>query len=299
MEISVIIVNYNTCSVTKHCLDSIFEKTKDVSFEVIVVDNNSSDGSQEMLEKYPGITYIQSGTNLGFGRANNLGYEKAIGDYVLLLNSDTYLINNALKCFVDEFRLADRNIGCIGTKLLKPDMTPNHSFQKLPSLSADFKNMCGIYLRRLRINLKSFSERDYDTIERFPVEYITGADLCIRRLLIEEYGLFDPDYFMYFEETDLQNRYRAAGYANYIVSTPQIVHLEGTSSKQKSYRNRKMFITSLIRYRKKNYSTIKYCLSRLFLILSFPMFFASYYKMQESFMMIKLIFTPYKELTKY
>lgn len=296
MDISVIIVNYNTYSVTKKCLDSIFEQTKDVSFEVIVVDNNSSDGSSEMLKNYPGIIFIQSGTNLGFGRANNLGYIKTTGEYILLLNSDTYLLNNALKCFVDEFRKMGENVSCLGAKLFKPDFSPNHSFQKLPSLFSDFRNMCDIYLRRLNIHLKSFNERDFDNIDCFPVEYITGADLCIRRSIIERFGLFDPDYFMYFEETDMQNRYRNAGLTNFIVSTPKIVHLEGTSSKQKSFKNRRMFTTSLIMYRKKNYGTVRYLLSRLFLILSVPIYFASYYSLSESLKMVKLIFTPYNKL---
>ena len=97
MNISIIIVNYNTREVTKQCLDSIFKWTKDVSFEVIVVDNNSHDGSKEMLASYPNIKYVQSGGNLGFGKANNLGYKFSSGRYILLLNSDTYLLNNAIK----------------------------------------------------------------------------------------------------------------------------------------------------------------------------------------------------------
>lgn len=298
MDLSVIIVSYNTCSITKGCLDSIFEKTTGINFEVIVVDNDSHDGSKEMLESYPDIVYIQSGDNLGFGRANNLGYKKAKGKYILLLNSDTYLLNNALKCFVTEFDQMDESVGCIGAKLLKPDQTPNHSFQKLPSLAGDFRNMCEVYLRRLNIRLYHMNERDFDNQERFRVEYITGADLCIRKSVIDRYGLFDPDYFMYFEETDMQVRYQKAGLCGYIVSTPKIVHLEGVSSKRKSFSNRKMYMTSHIMFRKKNYSFISYFLSRVFLMLSFPIAFAKYYSLRESLAMLVLFASPYHIINK-
>ena len=289
MDISVIIVNYNTCQVTKQCLDSLLKYTSGVEFEIIVVDNDSHDGSKEMLANYSGITYIQSGDNLGFGKANNLGYKKATGKYILFLNSDTYLLNNAVKYFFDAFEKMDDTVACIGSKLLFPDGSPNHSFQRLPSLKRDFQNVVEFYLKPFNFRFKRFNERDYDSLDSFTVEYIIGADLCVRRSIIEKYGLFDPDFFMYYEETEMQSRYHKKGLTSLIISSPKIVHLDGVSSKRESYKNRKIFYTSEILYKRKTYSVVDYLLSRFCLILRLPMFFASYYKLNESLKLAGLV----------
>ena len=101
MDVSIIIVNYNTKELTAACINSIFQYTEGVEFEVILVDNASTDGSREFFRKDTRIILIESEINLGFGRANNLGYEYSHGKYVFLLNSDTYLLNNAVKIFYD------------------------------------------------------------------------------------------------------------------------------------------------------------------------------------------------------
>lgn len=295
MDISVIIVNYNTCQLTKNCLDSIYEFTKDVFFEVIVVDNDSTDGSKEMLASYPGIVYIQSGKNLGFGKANNLGYKHSSGRYVLLLNSDTLLKNNAIAEFVWKFDKLRDSIGCVGSKLLTNEGGYNHSFQKFPTLKTEFVNLLELYLRPFNYRGYHLNELDYITNADFLVEYITGADLCIRKSVIERCGLFDPDFFMYFEETEMQYRYHQFGYSSCIIDTPKIVHLESASSKPKSFKNRYMFYTSNILYMKKCSSFIHYLLFRFIFFLRFPMFFASYYTFSQSFQMLKLAISPAKK----
>lgn len=114
VSVSIIIVSYNTCRLTQNCINSIFKHTMDVDFEVIVVDNDSCDDSKEMLSADNRIVYIQSGGNLGFGRANNLGYTKAKGKYLFLLNSDTILKNNAVKLFYDIAENDSSEVGCWG-----------------------------------------------------------------------------------------------------------------------------------------------------------------------------------------
>ena len=102
MDVSIIIVNYNTKDLLVNCLNSIYEKTKDVLFEIIIVDNASIDGSEEMIKNdFKEVVFIQSGDNIGFGRANNLGIKEAKGDCIFLLNSDTILLNNAIKELTD------------------------------------------------------------------------------------------------------------------------------------------------------------------------------------------------------
>lgn len=301
MDISVIIVNYNTKDITKQCLDSIYKWTKDVDFEVIVVDNASCDGSQSMLDSYPGINYIQSGANLGFGKANNLGFQYSKGRYILLLNSDTYLLNNALKAFVDELDDLPETIGCIGGWLRSPDGTPNHSYSFIPNLKTSIKTAFGVYSRLLGRKPKNQFIND-DTTKSKEVEYVTGADICIRREVIEQCGLFDPDFFMYYEESEMQYRYSKAGFKSMIVPTPLIVHLECMSTKVEhkkySYSNRQMFFNSYLLFMKKRCSWIGYIIFRIAFVFQFPIFLAPYYSCKEKLGMIALMFKPAKPDTK-
>lgn len=297
MNISIIIVNYNTREVTKQCLDSIFKWTKDVSFEVIVVDNNSHDGSKDMLASYPNIKYVQSGGNLGFGKANNLGYKFSSGRYILLLNSDTYLLNNAIKCFVDEFDKLPPSVGCIGGWLRSPDGDINNSYGQIPNIYSAINNSFGLYLRGLGIKPTQKKEYD-DTAKSKHVEYVMGADICIRREVVEKCGMFDPDFFMYYEESEMQYRYRQSGYTSMIVPTPLIVHLECVSSKVEnkkySYSNRQTFFNSYMLYMKKTCSPLVYLFFRIVFLFQFPIFLASYYTLKEKLAMLALMFKPAK-----
>lgn len=298
MDISVIIVNYNTCAITRDCLVSIFKYTRDVDFEVIVVDNDSQrDDSKSVLSIYPGIVYIQSEKNLGFGKANNLGYQHAKGRYVLLLNSDTYLQNNALKCFVEEFDKLSSDVACIGSQLLSADGTNNNSFGELPSFSSAARSCFGLYLGALGIKFKHVLQIKESATEPFWVPYVTGADICIRRGAIEKNGLFDPDFFMYYEETELQHRYQKAGYKSMIIPGPKIVHLEcastkGTTKKKYTYENRKMFLQGQFLYFRKNYSYPVYLLYRIMFLLRFPIFVVpSYYTWKEKIRLVGRLFS--------
>lgn len=229
MDVSIIIVNYNTLSLTKSCIDSIFEKTEGIKFEVLLVDNNSTDGSLEFFSADSRIKYIYNDTNLGFGRANNLGLSYANGRNVLFLNSDTLLINNAIKILSDYL---DNNIevgGC-GGNLYYEDLTPNMSFVRhYPSLIWEVNALFhGIPARLLMYDNTMFN---YSSVP-CAVAYIWGADLMIRKELLDRYGAFDEDFFMYFEETELCYRLTKIGYKIMSVPQAQIIHLNGKSTKQ-------------------------------------------------------------------
>ena len=270
MDVSVIIVNYNTKQLTLNCIESIFLHTHDVNFEVIVVDNASTDGSVESLNKDKRILFIESPDNLGFGRANNLGYQYATGKYVFLLNSDTLLLNNAIKCFYDwmEYSAAS-NVACIGCLLLNFQGRPMHSFGYFPSLNKVARSIMLNYLPFLR------TSKDVGIVKKsnegLPVDYITGADLFIRRTVIEKCGLFDPDYFMYYEETDMQYRYFHAGYHSELIFTPQIQHLQGASfQKRKSLKGLRLSMLGCFLYSKKNFPLYKYGVMRILYLLMIP-----------------------------
>ena len=123
MDVSIIIINYNTLDMTRACIDSIFEKTSSLDFEVILVDNNSKDNSKDFFEKDKRIIYVYNNDNLGFGVANNVGLKFAKGRNILFLNSDTLLVNNAIKILSD-YLDGNSDVGACGGNLYNKDMTP-------------------------------------------------------------------------------------------------------------------------------------------------------------------------------
>lgn len=248
MDVSVIIVNYNTLELTKNTINSILEKTKNLNYEIILVDNASTDGSVEFFEKeYKNkIIFIKNNENLGFGRANNKGIEIARGKYVFLLNSDTLLINNAIKILFD-FMEKNEDCGICGGNLFDKDLKPTHSFLKqLPSLKNEldflWKSMTNI------VKSKISKRKDFNYSEKIKrVGYITGADMMIKKSILNKVGLFDKDFFMYFEETELTYRIKKIGYQVISVPMAKIIHLEGKSTifKEKKI---KMFLESKYKY---------------------------------------------------
>ena len=301
MDISIIIVNYNTAQITKQCLDSIFRNTKNIDFEVIVIDNASTDDSHELLTNYPNIIYIESSKNLGFGKANNLGYQYSSGEFVLLLNSDTILKNNAIKIFYEEFKKQPDDTACIGSWLLSPDGTINNSFGKIPSLKEACISTVNLYTNILKKGKGDAKEYDHNKI--IEVGYIIGADLCIRRQIIEKLGLFDPDFFMYYEESEMQYRYHKAGYKMKVIPGPQIIHLECASTKVKgkkyTYKNRIMFFTSYFLFMRKIYSYCKYLFFRILFLFNAPIFFRPYYSKKEILKLLIFICSPLKKHPTY
>lgn len=248
IDVSIIIVSYNARDFLRECLYSLFEKTKSLPFEVIVVDNESSDGSVQMIQElFPQVNILNSGGNVGFGRANNIGIKEAKGRNIFLLNPDTILLNNAIKILSDFLDSHDEVAVC-GGNLYNVDKEPTHSFLRyLPSVFGELDQLTGYKLSKWCYG-KSF-EFNHDN-RPLHVGYITGADMMIKKIVLDEVGCFDPDFFMYFEETELTYRIRKAGYK--IMSVPEacIVHLEGKSHSLKESRER-MFLTSRRLYYKK------------------------------------------------
>lgn len=272
MDVSVIIVNYNTCILTRNCLQSIFEQSKDIDFEVIVSDNGSTDGSIEMIKnEFPQVFLIENNANLGFGKANNVGYKYAKGKYIFLLNSDTILLNNAIKIFFDVMQILPSNIACVGCSLVNKQGDLIHSYGNYPTFWNELLRRPFAFLKKfVKIN-QGFDTSPYIPInnECFIVEYVTGADLFIRKNVIEQCGLFDEDFFMYYEETEMQYRYRQNGYFSCITTKPQIQHLVGGSNKS----NRKMGkdLKSMLLCYEKIYGKSRCMLFKIFLFcISLP-----------------------------
>jgi len=248
--VSIIIVSYNTKELTKQTIQSVFDKTEGVEYEVIVVDNDSKDGSVEELKKtfQDRITIIQSKENLGFGKANNLGIKQAKGKYIFLLNPDTKLVNNAIKIFYD-YMEQNEQVGVCGGNLYSIKKEPATSYCKYGKSISSY-----IYWRTIQIISKLFAifngkkfycNFNYSNKVK-EVGFIIGADMFIRKTALDKSGFFDESIFMYGEDVDLNFRIRDCGY--FIKSIPQvkILHLENASFKTnndenilKNYRLRK------------------------------------------------------------
>lgn len=226
MDVSIIIVNYNTKDLTLQCINSVYVKTQGISFEVILVDNASTDGSKEYFQEDNRITYIYSDENLGFGRANNLGLSVASGRNILFLNPDTILVNNAVR-LLSTFLDNNSNVGACGGNLYDADMKPALSFKRIyPGIAGEINNLFFHFPEKLFFGKSWYHNFSSNTI---PVAYISGADLMIKKFILEKVGSFSPDFFMYYEETDLCFRIHKTGYR--LVSLPcvKIQHLEGKS----------------------------------------------------------------------
>lgn len=231
MDVSIIIVNYNTRELLSDCIKSICSNTVDVQYEVIVSDNGSTDGSVEMLRaEYPQVIIIENKRNIGFGAANNRALDHAKGKYVFFLNSDTILLNNAVKYFKDYWEKNEAaNLGCLGAQLQDQNGYFIHSYDKYPSPISVLKallHMCLWSVTHKNINQTSHNQKKLEVPKTID-GYITGADMFVRN---DEAAYFDERYFMYAEETDLQyNHFYKLGKKCIIIPEPEIVHLVGAS----------------------------------------------------------------------
>ncbi len=295
MFVSIIIVNYNTLLLTKNCIESIIAKTFGVEYEIILVDNASSDGSQEFFANDARIKFIEAGRNLGFGKANNLGVNQANGDYVFFLNSDTLLLNNAIYemwRYCEEHK--EDNIGGLGCILCDGNNQRCHSYAKLNTWKDIVKSyFIAPFCKSKAKEIMAIDSED-ESKEAFDVGYVTGADLFVPRKVLEECGCFDPDFFMYSEESEMQWRFRKHGYHNMIIKSPKIMHLEGMSqTKRKSPTMRKIMMTqsSLYLYVKKTSSKFGFLLFQLlFPITRLPFLLLSRRSIRDKVLYIKMFF---------
>lgn len=261
MQVSIIIVNYNTCRLLADCLASVYAQTHRVTFEVIVVDNGSTDGSEAFVTaRFPEVVWVNAGGNLGFGRANNLGAGRATGEYLFLLNSDTVLCNDAVSLFYD-YAVSHRHerIGALGSWLLDAEGRPNASYGCFPTPSSEIAYLLG----------KMARHRRQDVAADLDVDYVTGADMFVACDLFVRLGGFDPAIFMYYEETDLQRRMADEGYARRVIAGPRIIHLEGGSFRRKglTFGRFAMAQRSYNYYLRKHYHGLRYALYKSVLCL--------------------------------
>ena len=251
MDLSVIIINWNTKKLLEDCLSSIYKFTdssrsfaksdltqddkegEDIKFEVIVVDNSSNDGSQKMIKKkFPKVKLIENKSNLGFAKANNIGFRQARGKYILLLNSDTYLIENSLKKLL-EIAQAKENLGVLCPLLLNEDRSIQQSVGFFPNLWRVFLWMTFIDDLLFGYILKPFHV-DHNAFYKNPqeIDWASGAAILIPKTVIKKAGLLDEKIFMYGEDVEWCYRVKMSGFANYFSPETKIIHIgRGSSGK--------------------------------------------------------------------
>ncbi len=224
MDLSIIIVNFNTRDFLKNCLKSIFDQAG--KFEVWVVDNASSDGSVEMVEReFPQVKLIKNKENTGFAKANNLALKMANGQFVFLLNSDTILKEQTLNKIINFLRNKSE-AGAIGVKLLNADGKTQPSAGKFYSIfNALIMLVGGERFGLLRSSPLRISE----------VDWVSGAALIVRKDILDKVGLLDENFFMYMEEVEWCFRIKKAGFKIFFYPDAEVIHYErGSSSKSVS-----------------------------------------------------------------
>lgn len=233
IDLSIIIVNWNSKDYLQACLASILADTAGIDYEIIVVDSGSFDGCGEMLKStYPSVRFTQSQHNLGFARANNLGARSARGNVLLFLNPDTEIRGRAIERM--QGRLLELpKAGVVGCRLLNSDGTLQTScVQPLPTILNQVLN-ADILLRLFpTIGLWTSARRFEGVPSSVPVEAISGACMMIRRQVFDQLGGYSTDYFMYAEDLDLCYKARASGFTNYYIAGAEIVHHGGGSTRK-------------------------------------------------------------------
>ncbi len=227
MVLSIIIVNWNTRELLAQCLASIYANPPQGSFEVIVVDNGSTDDSLGMVcTAFPQAHIIRNGKNVGFARANNVGIEHSQGEYILLLNSDTLVLPGSLDALLSA---AERPmVGVVGPKLLNPDGSFQASGNDFPTLLSEVLLLTGLARWIYGPSFPSYSAQTSSSSRG--CDWIGGACLLARRAAVEQVGRLDTTYFMYVEEVDWCYRFRRAGWQVGYCAEAEIIHYGGASA---------------------------------------------------------------------
>ena len=269
LKLSVIIVNYNVKYYLDQCIRSVLRAFEEMNTpaEIIVVDNHSADGSVDYLEKrypqmlYPMVRFVRSAHNLGFARANNIAIRQSRGEYVLLLNPDTIVGEDALKASVD-FMDAHEDAGAVGVRMLGAQgRRAMESRRGLPTPMVSFFKMLGFCNRWPHHRLFGKYYMGYlPWDEPCQIEVVSGAYCMLRRKALDEVGLLDEDFFMYGEDIDLSYRVLKGGYHNYYLPV-DILHYKGESTQKSSFRYVHVFYEAMLIFFRKHYSGMTFLLS--------------------------------------
>ena len=250
--VSILIVNYNTSRLLIQCVDSIERHVKGVDYEIIVADNASSEEELVLLRDDKRFTLLELDNNVGFGKANNAAAQLAKGNYLLLLNPDTVLMNDAV-ALLSQYMDSHNKTGICGGNLYDADFQPTHSFHRIyPSFLSEMDFAMGQIYRKIRYHRNSQFNHSTRPIK---VAMITGADLMIRKNIWNDLQGFDKSFFMYGEDADLCKRCKQLGYEVIAIPEAHIQHLEGKSFNESESHCRRI-LDGRFTYFNKHYSIL-------------------------------------------
>ena len=270
LKLSIVIVNYNVKHFLEQCLKSVYQAIQNIEAEIFVVDNNSVDGSQEIVRSsFPEVNLISNAKNTGFSKANNQAIKKSIGEYILLLNPDTIVPEN---CFDNIIKFADQTPDLGGCGVPMFDGQGNYlpeSKRGLPTPEVAFYKMVG--LNKLFPKSKKFGKYHLGYLpanQNHEVEILAGAFMLIRKEVLDKIGLLDETFFMYGEDIDLSYRITKAGWKNYYFAGSRIIHYKGESTKKLSTNYVKIFYKAMVIFAEKHYAGGNQKLFKLFINLA-------------------------------
>jgi GT2 family glycosyltransferase len=227
IDVSVVIVNWNTRALLLDVIESLYKTTTRTSMEIIVVDNDSQDGSSEALrEAYPEITLIQNNDNLGFAKANNIGFAVARGRAYCLVNTDVIVLDGAIDKLW-EYLLAHPEVALVGPRQLNGENQTRQNVRRFP----DLRNAAGDYLWLKKVGLlpgRALKPASYSSTH--PAEVLSGGFLMVRREAVDQVGPLDEDYFFYGEDTDWARRFHDAGWGIVYHPEAEVIHFGGGST---------------------------------------------------------------------
>ena len=258
MKISVVIVNYNVKYYVGQCIDSVRRALQGIDSEIIVVDNHSRDGSVDYLSKIEDVRIIESGHNLGFSKANNIAIRQSTAEYVLMLNPDTIVAEDAIRMIID-FADSHPQAGGIGVRMHNDwGTTARESRRGLPSPMTSFYKIIGLSKRlpqHRKYGRYYMGWLPWDSPSR--IEVVSGACFLVRRKALDEVGLMDEDYFMYGEDIDLSYRLLKGGWENWFVPA-DIIHYKGESTQKTSFNYVHVFYNAMLIFMRKHYSHLSW-----------------------------------------
>jgi len=260
IDLSIVIVNWNVKKYLEKCLVSIFRETKNIRFEVFVIDNASQDGSAEMVRSnFPEVKLINNKKNIGFAKANNQGIKEARGEFVLLLNPDTEIIESAIEKMV-KFVEENSKCGVAGCKLLNPDRTLQPSIKRFPTLFSQILILLKLHHLFPKLKpLRNYFALDFDYTQEQEVDQVMGAFFLTRKEVLDKVGFLDENYYIWFEEVDFCRRVEDAGWKVCYSPRARIVHHKSQSFSQLlSFKKQRIFNRSLLYYFRKHHSFCAY-----------------------------------------
>lgn len=256
MDLSIVIVSYNTVNLLRDCLNSIYKTTKNIKYDVWVVDNQSKDGSPDMVEKeFPQVKLIRNSINGGFSQANNLAIKECKDSrYVLILNPDTIVLDNTLELCVKKMDI-DKQIGALGCKVVLANGNLDKACKR--GFPSPWNSLCYfLKLDKVFRDNKKFGGYNATYIhedQESEIECLVGAFMMVSQEAIEKAGMLDDTFFMYGEDIDWCYRIIEAGFKNYYYPKAKIMHYKGESSKKQSTKMIGVFHQSMIIFYNKHY----------------------------------------------